>query len=320
MQVPDHRNNRDVYLNTYVLRPDFPADAKSYGCLFLFNEDGKTEKSLKYEISIKYLDDIPSMRKYLFEVKRISPVYINDLLPELLVDVLAYETGKIYYPMQVESDYSGRFSHVHNQEEIIRRFPNMKEKIETYYKGVEVDKYLALMENVLNSTEKSDEIFMNDLFYATFFAPIYVNYTTSFSFEQEMEFPVLCKVKPLKFLVKQELGKKLTDYGAIEIFHSGNLIDERTAREMEQGENFPAARMLNPLIEAAKGTYEAYYSLDKQTRQIRGINAKWILALKKKKSVEVKIHQLDSDIQHEESPVMEEITNKKSFFSRIFDV
>lgn len=311
-----------VRLQSGNLWPAFPAYGKRYGCVFIFQEgnDDASQQVLKYEVDIRFVKELPEKRKRLFRVERISETYINDYLPDMLIDQLACEVGKVFYPLLIETDYTGTFSGIYNYKEIQERWPAIREKADRYFKGRKVEKYLNLMENVLGSKEDLDKMFANDLFFHTYFTSLYQNYTLSFSLQSERLYPVMGKINPLKFSVEHQLCNELTDYGAIKIVHSGTMIDERTVRDLEQGENYPIHKMLYPYLGPAKGTYKAYYTLNYRTKQIRTIDARWVLELNKQKTVEVKIHQLDLDPESKDSIIIEEGVRKKKsgFFSTLF--
>ena len=251
------------------IRPDFPVSGKRYGCVFIFQEgdDDAAQTVLKYEVEIRFFKELSERRKRLFRIERISETYINDYLPDLLVDQLAYQTGRVFYPLLIETDYAGKFSGIHNWKEIQERWAGVREKIELYFKGKEVRKYLELTESILNSKEELDKLFANDLFFHTYFTSIYQNYTSLFMLESEKSYPVMGKINPLKFSVEQQLCKELTDYQAIKIFHTGRMVDERTVRVLEQGENYPTHKMVFPWHEPATGTYKANYTPNHRTRQ-----------------------------------------------------
>lgn len=326
MDTTDHFTNNHLItlLPSENIQPELPSIGKRYGCVFIFREGDNEDiqNVLKYEINIRYCKDLHEKRRRLFWIERISETYINNYQPDLLIDELAYEAGKVFYPLLVETNYSGKFLGIHNDKEILQRWSDIRKKMSNYFSGDEVERYLNIMEKMLNSKEDLDKSFANDLFFNTFFAPVYKNYTQSFSVQSELYYPIMGKINPLKFLVEQKLCKELTDYHAIKIIHSGKMIDERTVLDLERGENYPVNKMLYPDLKPASGTYEAYYTLNPKTIQIRTIDARWELELNIKRTVEVKIHQMDSDSEESDSLIITEdnIQEKKAgFFSWLFN-
>jgi hypothetical protein len=114
------------FLSIWYLRPDFSTLYRKYGVLIFIEKDG-IENSIKYELEIKYLKRIEKTH-YLLWIDRVSEVFINDQLPDLLVDQLCYETGKIFYPLQIEIDAQGTFLSVYNMEEIQDRWKKKKRR------------------------------------------------------------------------------------------------------------------------------------------------------------------------------------------------
>lgn len=310
--------NKQEYDNiSFQPEKEIPLFEKQYGCLFSFTV-GEEETTLKYELNIKFVKKLS--HSYLFLLDRTTPVYINDQQLDTLVDNLAYDAGCVFYPLQIEVNTNGKFAAIRNQNEIRARWPSLKEKIERYYKGKEVAKYLSLMEETLYSDRKMHEVFKNDLFISTFFRDIYKSYTSLYSLNSESLYPVVGSTSPLLFSVIEELNPQLTKQGKIEISHWGNLIDERTCTEIEDGYNWPVSKMMdNPDTIPAKGKHQAIYSLDNKTKEIKSVVGRWELYLSTTNIVEVRIFQMSTD---EESPFLvneEKEKAKKSFFSKLLN-
>lgn len=277
--------------NSYILKKKLSTPEKQYGCLYIFTEKDK-ERTVKYEVKVKYLENRNSNAFY--ELDRITPVYIDDKLPDLLMDNLSYEAGSIFYPLHIKINGDGNFVCVVNQEEIRNRWTTKKTTLSDYYKGEEVERYLSIMESVVNDESAINSIFETDLFITTYFASIYKSYTPTYETEKEIYYPLIRKI-PLKFKVSETLKDSYTSYGTIELRHKGILTDDRTQDEIEQGCYYAVQKIMHPECNSAIGNYEGIYSLAAESMQIRSYVGKWDVELENKKTIELRIFQKEED-------------------------
>ncbi len=104
-------------------------------------------------------------QNFLYRLDRTSPLYINEVTPELLVDKLAYETGKIFYPLVVETKRDGKFLAIQNFDEIRIRWRKVRLDLETYYEGEYATRYIRLMDEKLMDDNFIQVCFKNDWYY-----------------------------------------------------------------------------------------------------------------------------------------------------------
>lgn len=275
-----------------LLKLQAPHFTRRYGCVISFL-DGSEKNKLKYEVEITFVKTIPEVAR-LFKIDRVSPVYINNTEPDLLIDQLAYETGKVFYPLIAEIDFDGKFLKIGNIEEIRKRWTKNREDILEYFTGEETEKYLELMDEAIADEEYLSGVIENDLFISTYFAGIYKPYTSSLTVEEDLFFPIAGKGKPVQFRVTATVANQLNSFSAIELRHQGSVNDERSALDIEEEQFFPLQKSEDPAVPSAEGTYQALYILNKDTKAIESIVAEWKLELKNKKEFEVKIFEIET--------------------------
>ena len=279
--------------HSLLLKLIAPHFSRKYGFVVSFL-DGTEKNRLKYEVVVTYLRTIPEEAR-VFKIDRLSTVYINDTEPDLLVDQLAYETGKVFYPLVAEVDFDGKFIGIGNIEEIQERWIKLREEISNYFVGEEVERYLELMDEAVADEELLHESMENDFFIHTYFSGIYKSYTSSLVVEENVSFPVAGKGEPVLFKVKTEAAGTLNSFDTIELNCKGVANDERSAQDIEEEQFFPIHKLNYPALDSVKGSYEALYILHKDTKAIESVVAKWNLELKVAREIEVKIFEIETE-------------------------
>lgn len=249
-----------------------PYFSRSYGLLINYKE-GENEDAVKYELMVSYVKTIPEVAR-IFKIERTSMVYINDVAPNTTIDELSYQAGQVFYPLSVAVDFDGAYLEVHNREEIIERWPSHKRKLQEYFKGEAVERYLKLMEEVIYDEWSLNECFRKDLFISSYFCSIYKPYTSDLVVKGDLYFPVTGEGAGMSFETEQYTEPYLNDSGEIILRHKGTVKDERPMPEIEEGE-------------ALTGDYTARYLLSAQTKSIQSIVATWNPGGPVKQSVEL---------------------------------
>lgn len=279
------------YLKLQLVPPHF---SRTYGVMINFTDHSDEVTSLKYEVMVSYVKTIADDTR-LFRIERLTPVYINDVVPLSIIDQLAHEAGKVFYPLVVEAGFDGRYKAVHNHQEIMGRWPAVSEKIRSYFTGEETEKYLQSMEDVIRDGSALNVLFGRDLFINTYFAAIYKSYTSSYEVEECMLFPLPGNAAALRFSVLQRVDIHPNSYGAIEIQHEGTANDERSAEDLRQELEFPLSRMENPELESVNGKYNAKYILDPHTRSAELVVASWSLPDLSLSTTEIRLFRIDTE-------------------------
>lgn len=271
---------------------------RSYGVQYTYLL-GEKEHVIKFNLDISFVKTIID-RARIFKVERTSLVFLNNKVPDLVADQLAYECGKVFYPLLLEIDFDGQYIGVHNYTELISRWSETKKAVQEYFQGETTERYLELMEEAISTSERVSEIFKNELFYSVFFSAVYKPYGAEFKVQEQLYFPIAGRAAPVEFMTTQEVIPFLNEANYIEIHHKGTVTDKRSDADLLEEQSFPLEQLLNPNAAGAKGNYTAKYVLDAKTRSIRSIVAKWVLELAIPQETELKIFELIEDKEEDD--------------------
>jgi hypothetical protein len=270
-----------------------PYFKKSYGYVLTI-KNGPQQNTVKYEVDITYIKTIPEQAR-IFKIEKTTPVFINDMEPDLLADKLASEVGSVLYPLIVEVDFDGQLLAIHNYEEIKQRWAGKRQEIKEYFTGPETERYCQLMDRTIASESALNWNIQKDMLIAAYFAPIYKSYTPQLKITQDAGYPVAGLATPVLFNTTQAVQQNLNKLGAIELLHAGTAIDERSITDLEQQQNWAISKAVNDNSIPAEGKYTARYMLHAQTKAIRAIDAEWVLSLQQQRSIRVGLHETVKD-------------------------
>lgn len=249
-------------------------ETRHYGLTILFG-DGDTANEIKYELAVTYLGQTPE-NTLLYKLERRSPVYINELTPELVADQLAYEVGKVFYPLTIEANKEGKFLSIQNLGEIRKRWPAIRAAVTAYFEGDFTTRYFQLMDEKLADDGAIQICLRDDWFIQVYFQAIYKSYTESLRIETQLTFPNLEPMTSGYHTIEQ-VNELTNHFGAIEIEHHGLL------EEAESQEN--------------RGTYNAKYILNPVSKAIQIIIASWEWRERKDRDIKLKLFMLDEEEQ-----------------------
>lgn len=212
----DHHNH---VLDTSVKLQWDVNKSRDYGMLLLLDVDGR-EDEVKYSCRITRLEDCAT-GQLIFEVQRLGEVYVNQTVPDLLADRLAYESGKVFFPLLVRLDEEGGINKVENHTEIVARWHAIKQHIAMYYEGAFVDNYLRQMETLILSEDVVLNAFRNDWLLHIFFHPLYKNYSMQAS--TVIRYAPILPSTMLAYEIKDELMPTINQFGALSVEQKGSL-------------------------------------------------------------------------------------------------
>jgi hypothetical protein len=216
---------------------------------------GNEVDTLEMEISVKWLaTDKNSF--HLFEINR-RAIYINNKVPDTIMDKLAAKTAKVLYPLKIVVDDSGKWIDLFNYDEIESRWGKVKSEILDYYEGAVVEKYIEHVECTLESSERLLGSLCADYFVRAFFNGIHVGYTADYEFQKDLSFPLEKETESV-FRVEHKMYPNLDNDGNIRIEQKGNYIDSGV------GFLYGHAHL--------KVNYNAAYSLNSDTYTIEKMN------------------------------------------------
>lgn len=219
----DISNKTIYYSGLNALRLDWPAELSiKYGVLITFNEDTEEANEVKYQVRISRLK--PGLEgQPLFQIDRIGDVFVNEALPDLVADRLAYAAGKVFYPLVITVDQNGGFQTVYNHKEILKRWQLVKDKILNEFEGELVEGYIERMEKQLASPDSIHIAFLNDWFIQTFFKPLYKEYGQERVAQSMYKFPIAKGFNVEGYITEEKLSGQTNSFGAIELLHNGTI-------------------------------------------------------------------------------------------------
>ncbi|SDH50077.1 hypothetical protein SAMN05421827_12717 [Pedobacter terrae] len=217
----DISNKKIYYSGVNALRLDWPADLSAhYGVLITFNEGEENANEVKYEVRITRLKP-GKAGEPLFQIERISDVFINEILPDLIADKLAYELGKVFYPLIIAVDQNGGFQSIYNHDEILKKWQLVKKNVLDNFEGHLVEDYVCRMEKQLSNLDQIQHAFLNDWLIQTFFKPLYKEYGQNRNAESTYKFPIAKNFDVEGYITEEKLSGRTNSFGAVELLHNG---------------------------------------------------------------------------------------------------
>ncbi|WP_409415789.1 hypothetical protein [Flavobacterium sp. PS2] len=245
-----------------------------YGVMYTI-ENGEQIDTLKYEVSVNWITT-DNNGYSLFEIDRLSKIYINDTEADLVADELAEKTSSVLYPLRVVIDQEGEWMDVHNYEEIEERWQIRKNEILENYPGEQTIKYLTLFEKNLESNQTLSLVLANDWFIRSFFNGIHTDYTSKLAFKGYTYFPFIAKSDDLIFDIEQKVDEYLDENDLININLKGVLDEKRMKTEFEN-ELGHSSKSLSS--QETTGSYRAKYFLNPNNYSIQTLFIECTLAL-----------------------------------------
>jgi len=208
-----------------------------YGVMITI-ENGEEKNELKYEIAVKWVQLFEDL--HVFEIDRISKVYINEEEANDIADVLAYKTSKVLYPMQTLVDQEGQWKAAAKYNRYPERWKTIKQEIYKEFEGEIVDEYLLKIEKILENPELITRYISEDLFIRTLFLGYCINYGKDFTAEKHITFPIIDNGIEPRYNIQAKVNPYLDDYNLINIDINGILDDQRSQADFITGNLFPA--------------------------------------------------------------------------------
>lgn len=314
----DIANKKIYYPGKSALHLEWPTEQSvNYSVVIHFDEEQESNE-VKYQLRITRLKHVDKGQA-LFQIERISDVFINETLPDLIADRLAYATGKVFYPLVISVDHNGGFRNIYNYNEIFNRWPSVKNKVLNDFEGDLVEDYLLKMERQLSNQDKLQLAFLNhDWFLHTFFRPIYKEYGRNHTMENTYKFPIVRDFKIEGYQTVEQLSTETNDFGGIELLHTGKILSV-------DDEYFG---------DKITGTYEGYYLLHPKSKRIVSLFSSVTYNEAVRTSVKIKIsiipdgdqefdHDFVLDTNVDRLPVSDMVildgSSRKGFWERLFN-
>lgn len=269
---------------------------KNYG-VFIVLEKGDDSETIKYEINLRYIRQQEGEK--VFELNRISKIYINDEEADGIADVLAVKVAHVLYPLQIFVDEGGSFSGIANYEQIQQRWEAIKENIYGEYEGEWVEKYIEVNEEVINEKESIEFSLLGDYFIRTFFNGIYCEYPEKKSKTSEIQFPVINDVSDINYKVKSEVEEFYDESNFIVLNQDGVINETRSKEDLESKFNFPFYANPDSTYIIAEGNYRGKYFLNPSDHSIEAAYVEASVELDVVERIKVSIANLNPNFNLE---------------------
>ncbi|MBL0737177.1 LysM peptidoglycan-binding domain-containing protein [Flavobacterium sp. GN10] len=216
---------------------------------------GDAVDTIEMKASVKWLATDRN-NYHLFEINKGS-IYVNNSIPDTIMDELAAKTAAVLYPLKIVVNESGKWVDIYNYDEIENRWKDTKEEVLDYFEGEVAENYIEHTEYALENSEALLNSLASDYFLRAFFSGIYVGYTSNYSFQNEVFFP-LEKDEESKFAVEQKIDSILDESNLVKVEQKGDYID--SGSEASFG------------FDPWKGKFNASYFLDEHSYCIEKID------------------------------------------------
>ncbi|WP_427873660.1 hypothetical protein [Flavobacterium sp. MMS24-S5] len=270
-------------------------------------ENEKHLQTIKYKVSVEYLKKDKNGYS-LFEIDRISKVYLNNVQVDTLTDVIAEEVSNVLYPLLIVVDPEGKWIDLHNFSAIRERWMAKRKSIVEKNESVAIHKYLNTIDSILNEEENLLQNLSDDWFLKVFFNGVHTTYTSDLSFTTAVDFAITPKDNALTFQVTQKIDEFLNDGNMVVIEKKGTLTN--TSQESAFEKNI------------LSGSYHSIYHLNPNTYCIENASLECDIIGDLTKKATVKIYNLNDKkiIASEQNHdfFVGETIKKESFFKDLF--
>lgn len=264
---------------------------RTYGVMFTIG-GGPQEQQVKYEMTVSCMRRL-NAQQYLFSLEK-GQVYIDDKIPEKLIDKLSESCGKIIYPLQVVIDQQGNFKAIQNAAEIRQRWQEVKPGLQQYYTGEIAESIFKYMDIAVEAPAHIYQSLCQDWFMALYFSGFYQEGSDIMEREADLLLPVIPYTQPVAFHVMQKPGEYHTPSGCMVIQQKGACTDERSMEDLLKGNAVPLSRQLTGMHTPAKGAVQLEWKLYHLDYSINAITGSCTLQLPEDqvKNITIEIYHL----------------------------
>lgn len=192
---------------------------KVYGVVMTFD----VGKKIQFKVRIS-CEKILDKGDFLFHVNR-EQVYINNKVPEQLIDKLADELGKYLYPLELGINREGHLVDVVNHAALIRSWEEHRAGTERYYQGAVAEKILRQFDQDIRRKEKLLQALREDWFFAVYFSGIYSLKPYDFRNRTAVDLPMEPGLAPTRYYLTREISRQSELAGMVLIDCKGQVGD-----------------------------------------------------------------------------------------------
>lgn len=192
-------------------------EEKVYGVVMTF--DGCKKIHFKTHISCLVS---PDNEYFLFKVDR-EQVYVNNKVPEQLIDKLADDLGKYLYPIELAVDKQGYIRDIVNHAVLVRNWEKDKAKLERYYQGAVAEKICGQVDEDIRRKEKLLQAIKEDWFFAVYFSGIYGLKPYDFRDPTPIDLPMVPGAGMIRYSITREISRVAEPAGSVLIDCKGGV-------------------------------------------------------------------------------------------------
>lgn len=255
-------------------------------------ESGNDKNEMKYNTLVRWLKT--ENKLHVFEIDRISNLYLNEEEVNEIADLLAFKASKVLYPLQISVDENGRFYDVENLSVFKERWANVKDGIYQEFEGETVDQYCEKMEEVINEPNVINLYLKNDYFIRTLFFGIYKKFNPDYQSEITETFPVIDNAVEPQYKISLEADPLKDDHNLINIQGVGKLNDERSVQDFINAAPF-STTLEDHSVMNEEGDFRLMYYLNGETALAESLYLECDIQLEQRKKVSVAISSLEEN-------------------------
>ncbi|WP_310554451.1 hypothetical protein [Flavobacterium sp.] len=178
--------------------------------------------TIEYDVCIKHKES--KQEYHLFEIDRISKVYVNNQLADTKIEELAQKVSEVLFPIVVFVNPNGKWEEIYNHQDISKRWVNNKSKILSEFQGDEFENYCIAFEQSITTKASLTESLQNDWFLNAYFGEIYANSYQNLVTEFTLNFPLQTDSNAIQYKVLQTIDEYLDSEDNISIERKGIVV------------------------------------------------------------------------------------------------
>lgn len=261
--LPDHYRKeipppRFCYVDENI-RKTMGITQKKYTVIQKIYSSGKLENTFHFKTTLT--EDIQEGQKKI-TIQR-EKVWLNNEEISLTVENMYEEAGNIMYPLEIAINEDGSFASIINPEKIKARWEEKRPGLEEYYKSsISTDifeHFNAFFDNIF----QFQEALTNDVFFKTFFVPLYRNYPYEEPAIYKDTFTLFPYKEGILYDVSLSPNVRIGRSGKFFIHLTGSYADSKKADEVWGKSAFQQNE-----IPKMEGNIDIQYKLCAETKRI----------------------------------------------------
>lgn len=253
-EITEKKTRKVIFGKDYKL-PFLPEGINKEYKVNYFLTVGDQIDMMQMKVGVKWLATDKN-KFHLFEINKGS-ILLNNKRPDTIMDELGVRTAEVLYPLKIVVDSSGKWIDIYNYDEIQSRWKDKKEEILDYFEGEVAEKYVKKTEYALENTETLFKYLTSDYFLRTFFNGIHVSYTSTYSIQNEVLFP-LEKDEESRYGIEQKIDEFLDQSNLVRMEQKGHYVATESEASFE--------------TDPWTGNYNASYFLNQHSYCIEKVN------------------------------------------------